>query len=118
RRDIGVLSSRHGRARPGHLRLSLFDSILGSRSARPRMTLTTLGSLGPLCSVLGATLLSVLHALGVEHAAQDVVAHAREVLHAAAADHHHRVLLQIVALARYVADDLEAVGEPHLGDLA
>ena len=31
--------------------------------------------------------LAVLHALRVEHAAQDVIAHARQVLHAAAADH-------------------------------
>src|SRR5262249_42787322 len=74
--------------------------------------------LGSFCSVFGAPLLAVLHALGVEHAAQDVVAHARQVFHAATTDHHHRVLLQIVALAGDVADDLEAVGEPHLGDLA
>ena len=35
-----------------------------------------------------------------------------------AADHHHRVLLQVVALAGDVADHLEAVGQPHLGHLA
>src|SRR5215470_17758714 len=74
--------------------------------------------LRPLCSVFRPSLPAVLHALRVEHAAQDVVAHARQVLDAAAADHHHRVLLQIVALARDVADHLEAVGEPDLGDLA
>src|SRR6185503_4398312 len=43
---------------------------------------------------------------------------ARQVLHAAAANEHHRVLLQVVALAADVADDLVAVGEAHLGDLA
>src|SRR5262245_34951944 len=74
--------------------------------------------LGSLCSVLGAPLLAVLHALGVEYAAQDVIAHARKVLHAAATDHDHRVLLQIVALARDVADHLETVGQTHLRDLA
>src|SRR5262249_26236611 len=63
-------------------------------------------------------LLAILDALGVEDAAQNVVAHARQVLDAAAADHHHRVLLQVMALARDVADHLEAVGEAHLGDLA
>src|SRR5581483_531247 len=74
--------------------------------------------LGPLGSVLGASLLAVRHTLRVEHAADDVVAHAGEVLDAATADHHHRVLLQVVALARDVADDLEAVGETYLGNLA
>src|SRR5262245_39952580 len=72
--------------------------------------------LGSFCSVFGAPLLAVLHALGVEHTAQDMVADARQVFYAAAADHHHRVLLQIVAFARNVSDHLEAVGEPHLGD--
>ena len=47
-----------------------------------------------------------------------MVAHARKILDAAAADHHHRVFLQVVAFARNVADDLEAVGQTHLGDLA
>src|SRR5262245_51981117 len=91
----------------------------------PRISLRSPGdlrkttqSLGPFCSVFGAPLLAVLHALGVEHTAQNMVADARQVFYAAAADHHHRVLLQIVALARNVADYLEAVREPHLGDLA
>ena len=44
-----------------------------------------------------------LHALRVERAADDVVAHARQILHAAAADQHDRVLLQVVALAGDVA---------------
>src|SRR5262245_22888770 len=82
------------------------------------MILATLGSLRPLCSVFRPALLAVLDALRVEHAAQDVVAHARQILDAAAADHHHRVFLQVMALARDVADDLEPVGETHLGDLA
>src|SRR6516165_11913290 len=60
--------------------------------------------LRPLCAVLRPALLAVLHALRVEHAAQDVVAHAGQILHAAAADHDHRVLLQVMALARDVAD--------------
>ncbi len=46
-----------------------------------------------------------------------MVADAGQVLDAAAADEHHRVLLQVVAFTRDVADDLEAVGEPDLGDL-
>src|SRR3954471_17713720 len=50
--------------------------------------------LGRLGAVLGAGLLAVLDALRVERAAHDVVAHARQVLDAAAADQHHGVLLQ------------------------
>src|SRR5438105_15392313 len=38
-------------------------------------------------TVFGAALLAILDALGVEHAAQDVIAHAGKTLDAAAADH-------------------------------
>src|SRR3974390_1331829 len=76
----------------------------------------------PLLRTFGAVfrtaLLTVLDALGVEHAAQDMITRPRQIFHAAAANHHHRVLLQIVPLTRYVADDLETIGQPHLGDLA
>src|SRR6185312_14429558 len=60
-------------------------------------------------AVFRSALLAVLDALGVEDAAENVVAHAGQILDAAAADHHHRVLLKIVAFARNVADQLEAV---------
>src|SRR6516164_8279068 len=73
---------------------------------------------GSLCSVFRSPLFPVFHALRIEYTAQDVIAHAWQILHAAAADHHHRVLLQIVALAGNVADHFKAVGQPHLGDLA
>src|SRR5690606_19882747 len=48
----------------------------------------------------------------------DMVAHTRKVLHAAAADHDHGVLLKVVAFARNVADHLEAVDEADLRNLA
>src|SRR3974377_731437 len=70
------------------------------------------------CAVFRTALLTVLDALGVEHAAQDMITHARQIFHAAAANHPHRVLLQIVPLTRYVADDLETIGQAHLSDLA
>src|SRR5882672_697079 len=78
----------------------------------------SLRGLGLLRAVLGAALLAILHALSVEAPAHDVVAHPGQVFHAAAADEHHRVLLQVVTFSADVADHLEAVGEPHLGDLA
>src|SRR5271154_5904048 len=76
------------------------------------------GLLRPFCAVFRSALFAVLDALRVEHAAQDVVAHTGQILNAAAADHHYRMLLQVMAFARDVADDLETIGQPHLGNLA
>src|SRR3954449_3223360 len=79
--------------------------------------LTPARSLGPLGAVFGTGLAAVLDPLGVEHAAKDVVADARKVAHAAAADQHHAMLLEVVALAGDVADHLALVGEADLGHL-
>src|SRR6185312_12408493 len=53
-----------------------------------------------------------------ERAANDVIANARQVLHAAAADEAHRVLLQVMPLARDVAGDFHPVGEADARHLA
>src|ERR671913_1935703 len=71
-----------------------------------------------LRAVTAAGLLAVLHALGVERAADDLVADAGQVLHPAAADEHDRVLLEVVADARDVGGDLDAAGQPDPADLA
>src|ERR1035437_1157849 len=71
-----------------------------------------------LCAVFGARLLAIGHPGRVECAANDLVAHARQVLDAAAADEHHGVLLKIVPDARDVGGDLDAVGQPDARDLA
>src|SRR6516162_9872003 len=63
-----------------------------------------------LGAVLRAALLALADPGAIQGAAHRVVAHARQVLHAAATDEHHRVLLQVVALATDVAGDLVAVG--------
>src|SRR6266446_1420018 len=76
------------------------------------------GSFRSFGAVFRAALLTVLDALRVKNAAQDVVAHSRQVLDAAAPDHNHRVLLKVVAFPRNVPDDLEPVGQTHLRDLA
>src|SRR6059058_3567786 len=81
------------------------------------MTLAISGSFRTLRAILRTALLAVLDALGIEDAAEDVVANAGQVLDAAAADHDHRVLLKVMALTRDVADHFEAVGQAHLGDL-
>src|SRR5437868_15395606 len=72
----------------------------------------------PLRAVLGAALAPVADAGGVEPPADHLVAVARQVLDAAAADEHDRVLLQVVPLARNVGADLHAVRQPHAGNLA
>src|SRR3990172_13030128 len=69
-------------------------------------------------AVLAALLLSTLNATGVQRAPDDVIAHARQVSHAAAPDQDHRVLLQGVALAGDVGGDLYAIGEADAGHLA
>src|SRR3954454_16602841 len=79
----------------------------GVISARRGIRLALLGA------VLGARLLAVGDAGGVERVAHDLVAHARQILHAATAHEHHRVLLQVMADARDVAGDLHAVRETH-----
>src|SRR5215203_3404202 len=71
-----------------------------------------------LRAVTAAGLLAVLHALGVERAADDLVADAGKVLHPAAADEHDRVLLEVVADTRDVSGDLDAARQAHAGDLA
>src|SRR3954464_939494 len=71
-----------------------------------------------LRAVPAASLLAVADALGVQRTADDLVAHAREVLHATAAHEHHGVLLQVVADARDVGGHLDATGEADASDLA
>src|SRR5262245_20658977 len=73
-------------------------------------------SLRSFGSVLRAALPSILDADRVERAANDVVANSREVFHAATADEHDGVLLQVVANPGYVRGDLDAVREPHARD--
>src|ERR1700745_66552 len=70
-----------------------------------------------LRAVLRTALLTILDALGIEDAAEDVVTHAGQILDATAADHDHGVLLKVMAFTRNVADDLEAIGQAHLGNL-
>src|SRR5689334_23077049 len=71
-----------------------------------------------LRAVAAAGLLAVLDTLGVERAADDLVADTGEVLHPAAADEHDRVLLEVVADTRDVSGDLDAARQAHAGDLA
>src|SRR4029453_4408641 len=71
----------------------------------------------PLRAVLGTALLAVGDARRVERGPDHLVAEAREVLDAAAADQHDGVLLEVVALAGDVRADLHRVGQPDARDL-
>src|SRR5450759_3133185 len=72
---------------------------------------------GPLGAVLGAPLPAVGDASRVQAAADDVVTNTGKVLHAPTANQNHRVLLQVVPLARDVGRHFHSVGEPNTGDL-
>ena len=76
------------------------------------------GHFSCLGAVTAAGLLAVLDAGGIEGAADDLVADAREVADTAAADEHDRVLLEVVAFARDVGRDLDARVQADTGDLA
>src|SRR5207249_5016640 len=71
-----------------------------------------------LRSVLRPTLAAVLHADRIQRATHDVIAHSRQILDTPAANQHHRVLLQVVADARNIRGDFDAIGEPYASDLA
>src|SRR5918998_1214376 len=95
------------------------SGVSGRRLAGPfRGILQFLLDLLALGPVTRTGLPAVADPLGVEGAADDLVADARQVLHPAAADEHDRVLLEVVADARDVGGDLDAAGQPDPGDLA
>src|SRR5215470_4146241 len=71
-----------------------------------------------LRAVTAARLLAVAHALGVERAADDLVADSGQVPHPAAPHQHDRVLLQVVPDARDVRGDLDLAGKPDPRHLA
>src|SRR3954463_9538501 len=77
-----------------------------------------MGALLLLHAVLRAGLLAVADARGVERPADDLVAHARKVLDAAATDEHDGVLLKVVPLAGDVGRDLDAARDADAGHLA
>src|SRR3954465_355238 len=77
-----------------------------------------IGSLLLLHAVLRAGLLAVADAGGVERPADDLVAHARKILDAAATDEHDGVLLKVVPLTGDVGRDLDAARDTDARDLA
>src|SRR5215208_4952213 len=97
-----------------------FEPYMASDSSgrTPAAALRGISRLAGLRAVLRAGLLAVAHTGGVERAAHDLVAHARQVLDAAAAHEHDRMLLQVVAFPGDVGGDLHAVRQANARDLA
>src|SRR5258707_14908293 len=99
-----------------------FERWIGSASTGRIWAAARRGTSGPrlflLHAVLRARLLAIAHAGRVERAADHLVAHARQVLDAAPAHEHHRVLLQVVALARDVGRDLDRARDTDTRNLA
>src|SRR3954467_6563926 len=59
-----------------------------------------------LGAVLAAALTAAFNTSGVEHTANDVVLHARQVFHTTTAHEHDTVLLQVVAFTADIGDHL------------
>src|SRR5215204_6551710 len=88
-------------------------------SRRPGEPLRGMGGSALLLgAVARAGLLTVLHAGGVQGAADDLVPDTREVAYSAGAQQHDRVLLEVVPDARDVGRDLDPGGEPDTRHLA
>src|SRR5262245_6828685 len=94
-------------------RLPCLGSGKISRRAAPARRTLASAALRLLGAVLGAALLPPRHPGGVQRAPDDVIPDAGQVLHAAAADQHDRVLLQVVPDPGDVGSHLEPVGQPH-----
>src|SRR5262249_15012249 len=75
-------------------------------------------TLRPLRSVLGPTTTPPIHTKRVKGSAHNVIAHARQILHASAAHEHDRVLLQIVPLAWNVGNHFLTIRQPHFRHFA
>src|SRR3954453_11480387 len=76
----------------GHSALRVTTLTQPARAAQHRQTTKLLSLFRALGAVLRARLLAVFHPLQVQRTAHDVVTHTGQVLDAAAAHQHHRVL--------------------------
>jgi len=71
---------------------------------------------GPLCPVLGPSLLTICNSDGIQRTPHYVIAHTREILHSSAADEHDGVLLQVVSNSRNVGSHFHSVRKPDPRD--
>src|SRR3989338_2528953 len=74
--------------------------------------------LGPLYAIAATRAHAIRHALGVINAANNGVAHARQIFDAAAANKNYGVLLQIMPDAGNISSNLHPVGQTYASDFA
>ena len=90
------------------------------QSTLPRLSLLLLRRLAclrSLSAVARATAVATVNTRSVVTTANDVIAHARKVLHPAATDHDDRVFLQVMAFPRDVGRDFGAVAQANARNL-
>ena len=104
------------RCAPRSIHIYYIDKQQG-RNLPLRLKLLLLSSFGLLGAILGTSLHTTVDTLSIESTTDDVVTDTRKVLHTAAADHNHRVLLQVVADTGDVSSDFVTVGQTHTSDL-
>src|SRR5262245_37826434 len=73
--------------------------------------------LGLLRAVPAAGLFTIGNPQRIANAANDLIAHTRQIADTAAAHQHDRVLLQVVPFTRDIDRDLAAVRQANAGDL-
>lgn len=71
-----------------------------------------------LRAILRAPLHPFADTLGVERAANDMIAYSWKVLHAPAANQYNRVLLKVVPLTRNVCSNLDLVRQANTSHFA
>ena len=70
-----------------------------------------------LCSVLGASLLTVSNTLSIKSTADDMITYTGKVTDTAAADENYRVLLKVVTDTGNVCSCFHSVGKSYSGNL-
>src|SRR5712692_5872016 len=127
---IGRLRSPENKSFAWHCSLSLLRQIFTAEPLRtthrpssvlpisnfffpPSASLLRRRCLGPLRSIFRTSLLAVFHTRGIQRSAHDVIAHSRQILHAATAHQHDGVLLQVVANAGNISRHFNRIRQPH-----
>src|SRR5580765_6893380 len=86
--------------------------VLGMCHSLSRYQTVILVLLGPLRSIFRTTLLSIRHTDGIESTSDDVVAHARQVLHTTTTYKHDGMLLKVVADTGNICRDFHPIRQP------
>src|SRR5260370_3932499 len=110
---IGRLCSPEYKSFAWHCSLSLLQNSLRTQLFNETVDLLRRRCLRPLGPILRTSLLAVLHARSVQGSAHDVIPHSRQILYAAPAHQHDRVLLQVVADAGNIRRYFNRIRQPH-----